>query len=289
MVNTMMPLSTVLIRRSRLLVNGISSLNPRQKRILTREYRAIVQLIDRSPSVLQGLRCHVACTYENPSMNPHASVIRWFQTSASSLQKRPDSKGEQSNGKESSDGKDDDDDESKKSMLMKAAIWMLSAFFLNILISLLFPSTNQPDVLRYVSWNEFYYQMLSKGEVEKIIVRPDLNFAIIFLYPGAVIKGRRTVHRTYHMNIVNIDSFEKKLREAERRLGIRPEDQVTIVYERRQESTWLLLFSLVAVALTMMVMFRSGQIKLQSPTDMFVSVNNFYIQILLSVFIDVHR
>lgn len=33
--------------------------------------------------------------------------------------------------------------------------------------------------------------MLAKGEVEEIIVRPDLEIVTIILYDGAIIKGRR--------------------------------------------------------------------------------------------------
>lgn len=47
------------------------------------------------------------------------------------------------------------------------------------------------QMIRYVSWNEFVYSMLSKGEVEEIIVRPDLEIVTIILYEGAIIKGKR--------------------------------------------------------------------------------------------------
>lgn len=33
--------------------------------------------------------------------------------------------------------------------------------------------------------------MLSKGEVEEIIVRPDLEIVTIILYEGAIIKGKK--------------------------------------------------------------------------------------------------
>lgn len=45
--------------------------------------------------------------------------------------------------------------------------------------------------MRYISWNEFVHFMLSKGEVEEIIARPDLDIVTIRLYEGAVIKGRK--------------------------------------------------------------------------------------------------
>ena len=46
---------------------------------------------------------------------------------------------------------------------------------------------------RYVSWNEFVHQMLAHGEVEELIVRPDLDIVTIILHEGAVIKGKKVI------------------------------------------------------------------------------------------------
>lgn len=42
-----------------------------------------------------------------------------------------------------------------------------------------------------MSWNEFLYQMLAKGEVEEIIVRPDVEVVTIILQDGAIIKNKK--------------------------------------------------------------------------------------------------
>lgn len=49
--------------------------------------------------------------------------------------------------------------------------------------------------MRYVSWNEFLYQMLAKGEVEQIIVRPDIEIVTIILFEGAVVKGKKVSNK----------------------------------------------------------------------------------------------
>ncbi|XP_067140149.1 mitochondrial inner membrane m-AAA protease component paraplegin [Centruroides vittatus] len=188
------------------------------------------------------------------------SIKRWLQITNS---------WNSQNNKSDKNKKDDDDDESKVSLLAKAAIWMMTAYIVITLISLMFPSSNQPDILRYVSWNEFVHQMLAKGEVEEVIVRPELNLVIIYLYDNAVIKGKRVEHKTYHMNILDVENFEEKLRQAEENLGIKPEQCVPVVYERNQESTWLLLVSLVAVSLMILLMFKSVQIKTPQAMDFF--------------------
>lgn len=65
------------------------------------------------------------------------------------------------------------------------------------------------------------YHMLSKGEVEAIIVNPSIEHVIIIVHDGAIIKGRKTMYRRYHMAVPNIENFEEKLRKIEKDLGIR--------------------------------------------------------------------
>lgn len=65
------------------------------------------------------------------------------------------------------------------------------------------------------------YHMLSKGEVEAIIVNPNIDHVIIVVHDGAVIKGRRSPYKRYHMVVPNIENFEEKLRKVEKDLSIR--------------------------------------------------------------------
>jgi hypothetical protein len=53
------------------------------------------------------------------------------------------------------------------------------------------------QVIRYVSWNEFVHHMLAKGEVEEVIVRPDVDIVTIILHDGAIIKGKRVRNKTH--------------------------------------------------------------------------------------------
>ena len=50
---------------------------------------------------------------------------------------------------------------------------------------------------RFISWNEFVTDMLSRGEVKQIIVLPETETAIIHLYPGAMIKGNPVKVKVY--------------------------------------------------------------------------------------------
>lgn len=67
------------------------------------------------------------------------------------------------------------------------------------------------QIARYVSWNEFVHQMLAKGEVEEVIVRPDLDIVTIILYEGAVIKGKK-VSKTDFKNYVYICNKQNEYR-----------------------------------------------------------------------------
>ncbi|RZB38711.1 paraplegin, partial [Asbolus verrucosus] len=167
--------------------------------------------------------------------------------------------------------KDDDDDKDKiSSLLAKAFLWMLTAYMVIAVISLMFPSSSQPEVVRYVSWNEFLYQMLSKGEVEELIVRPDIEIVTIILHEGAIIKGKKVDNRTCHMNVVDINKFEDKLREAERRLGI--QDGIPVTYERGTDTAGKLLISLLIVAILISLLARSKTIRPPISMDTFTQL-----------------
>lgn len=69
--------------------------------------------------------------------------------------------------------------------------------------------------------------MLAKGEVKELIVRPEYDIVTIVLHEGAVVKGKRSLYRSYHMVVPNSGKLEEKVREAEKSLGIKP-GKVTI-------------------------------------------------------------
>lgn len=74
------------------------------------------------------------------------------------------------------------------------------------------------------------------------------------------------------MNVVDINKFEDKLREAERRLGI--QDGVPVVYERSTDTAGKLLISLLFVALLISMLARSKSIRPPLSMDTFVSCQN---------------
>ncbi|KAG6449168.1 hypothetical protein O3G_MSEX005890 [Manduca sexta] len=165
--------------------------------------------------------------------------------------------------------KKDDNDKEKKdkkneefaSLLMKAAFWMFTTCVLILMSSILVPGDNtQNELIRYVSWNEFVYSMLSMGEVEELIVRPDLEVVTIILHEGAVIKGKRTNHRVYHMNVGDMHRFEEKLRETEKNLGVK--EGVRIIYDRNGSVAGKVITTLLIGAVILSFLYSTKSMKM---------------------------
>lgn len=111
--------------------------------------------------------------------------------------------------------------------------------------------------------------MLAVGEVREIIVHPDLEMVTIILYDGAVVKGRRLSTNVYHMAI-DTTRFEDKLRDVEKRLGVR--DSVSISFDRGGDLAGKILFSLVSLVVVMALLSKlrgfKGPLSMDSFTQM---------------------
>ncbi|GLH05191.1 Transitional endoplasmic reticulum ATPase TER94 [Gryllus bimaculatus] len=228
---------------------NVSHMSPQKAfKNLQEEYRAVFALFERS-----GLPVRRYPNFSCLSRGFHSSSVN-------NAQPNPDDKKPEKN---------DDEDNKISSLLAKAFLWMLTAYMLIAIISLLFPSSNQPEVIRYVSWNEFVHHMLAKGEVEEVIVRPDVDIVTIILHDGAVVKGKKMEHKTFHMIIVDINRFEEKLREAETSLGIRADGGVPVIIERSSDTAGKLLASLIVVGLLLSLLSRSRSIRPPLSMDTF--------------------
>ncbi|KAJ8737297.1 hypothetical protein PYW07_000568 [Mythimna separata] len=209
-----------------------------QLRQFNAEYKAARALIKRSnlPSISSFFNNHVRGFHSSPSNNQQ---------------------------------KDDKDDKDKKkkneemsSLMMKAAFWMFTTCFLIIMSSLIVPGgdNSQNEMIRYVSWNEFVYSMLSKGEVEELIVRPDLEVVTIILHEGAIIKGKRSNHRVFHMNVGDIHRFEEKLRETEKNLGVK--EGVRVIYDRNGSIAGKVITTLLIAAVILSFLYSTKSMRM---------------------------
>lgn len=218
------------------------SVNSKAWKSVNNEFNAVKRLLERS-GVSHGEQVNI--------------LKRGLSTTATN---RNQAGGGQSSG--DNNGKKNNDEDERKGMLAKAALWMLTAYMFIAIISLLFPSSNQPEFARFVSWNEFVHHMLAKGEVEEVIVRPDMDVVTIILNEGAIVKGKKIDQRTVHMNIVDVHQFEERLRKAEAELGIRPDQGgIPVVYERSTDTAGRLLASIIVVAIVVSLLSRNMNMK----------------------------
>ncbi|XP_012227852.2 mitochondrial inner membrane m-AAA protease component paraplegin [Linepithema humile] len=162
------------------------------------------------------------------NFSPRFNNVRYFNTTSSNCNKQ--------SSKEPGSGKSDkepDKNEEMKILLRKLWIWFTLLYILLFAFRQQIDTKVEPAVS--ISWNEFVYHMLSKGEVEAVIVNPNTDHVIIILHDGAIIKGKRSLYKRYFMIVPNIENFEEKLRKVEKDLGIKAGQGVQIIYERKLE------------------------------------------------------
>lgn len=74
------------------------------------------------------------------------------------------------------------------------------------------------------------------------------------------------------MKIADTEKFEEKLRDVEKSFGILYGQAVPVIYERHQDSSWIILMSLIAVALFTLALMKNVQIKGPQTMDFFVRI-----------------
>lgn len=217
------------------------SKNP-QLRLFNKEYKAVCTLLKRSN--LSGLE----------------TVFR-NETFKRGLHTTQANNNENTNKDKDKKDKKKDNGEEIPSLIMKAVFWMFTTCILLIMSSLLVPGDNtQNELIRYVSWNEFVYSMLSKGEVDELIVRPDMEVVTIILHDGAVIRGKKTNHRVYHMNVGDMHRFEEKLRETEKSLGVK--EGVRVIYDRNGSVAGKVITTLLIGAVILSFLYSTRSMKM---------------------------
>lgn len=72
------------------------------------------------------------------------------------------------------------------------------------------------------------------------------------------------------MKIADIEKFEEKLRDVEKNFGILSGHGIPVIYERHQDSSWVMLISLIAAAIFTLALMKNVQIKAPQSMDFFV-------------------
>ncbi|KAI0983712.1 hypothetical protein GJ496_007410 [Pomphorhynchus laevis] len=124
-------------------------------------------------------------------------------------------------------------------------------------------TNTQRRSINFLSWNEFLNEMLSKGEVKSIIIRPDNDIAMILLHDDAIIKGEKITNPVRFMDVDSTQRFEEKIRKAEQKLGIQAENNIPITYQRSNPLFALAVFS--GICLGLYSLFRNMRISFTIP------------------------
>ncbi|XP_012259644.2 paraplegin [Athalia rosae] len=223
---------------------------------LRKEVQAIWELLHRS-----GFDCRTKL--------PESLDIRYFysrsrQDSQQSERADPNQKPP---SKSPGDGPKKDDDK-VPSILTKYFLWF-AIFWMIVNFVPMLTSDHMSHEIVYVSWNDFFLHMLSKGEVKELILHPQAEVVIIVLQPDAVINGRRPSSHRYYMRVGDIDKFEEKLRATEDKLNIRHDDRVPINYDRGEITSAQLLALVILLALLPFIISRLRSAKSPISLDMF--------------------
>ena len=148
---------------------------------------------------------------------------------------------------EEQNNKNDDDERDRILSALKTAVAFLGA---PLLLFFLFSRSDRRDtatsmnqapkpaggIIGEISWNDFYQNLLMKGEVQEITIHAGVNRATAVLHPGAMYQGRQLPFNMVRLQTPQVDNIEAKVRDAERMMGIRAGDAISITYERRSET-----------------------------------------------------
>ncbi|XP_018350816.1 PREDICTED: paraplegin isoform X1 [Trachymyrmex septentrionalis] len=199
--------------------------NEAHRLFLSMSYHAYKKIRKEFHTVQSTLLYNSKCSF-----SPRFNSIRYFNTTCSNSNKQSPKK----SGVDNSDKKPDEN-EDVKSVITKLSMWLMIIYVTLIALKYHIEMYSNSEPAASVSWNEFVYDMLNKGEVEAIIVNPTIDHVIIVVHDGAIIKGKRSLYKRYHMAVPSIENFEEKLRKVEKNLGIKAGRGVQVIYERKIE------------------------------------------------------
>lgn len=227
------------------------------RNLLSSNCTCIRQFYSRSKNSRDVIRILLAIRRSNIHSNS-SRILFASDDDEKNYEKKPKKK-KAPNQKQSD--QDDEDEKQKRNLRMMAQFF--AALTLLSTLTLLLGKEGEPrenDAV-FITWNEFVSQILSRGEVRRITVRPETHIATIYLHDNAVISGRKAERERFYMhlgsNTSDIEAFEEQLRDAEKKLKIDPKDAIPLQYVREYPADWILLFSVIALSLIMYKMYAS--------------------------------
>jgi len=106
-----------------------------------------------------------------------------------------------------------------------------------------------------IQWNDFYQNLLLKGEVQEIVIHSGVNRATAILHAGAVYQGRVLNTTIVRLVTPQVENIEARIREAEQKMGITSEHAISITYERKSEAMGQIM-GMMLIAGLLVLLFR---------------------------------
>lgn len=139
--------------------------------------------------------------------------------------------------------------------------WM-TTFIGTVVISLVLNSfLGRSDSSSEVSWQEFRNNMLSKGLVEKLVVHDGTKVRVYLnqeayteMYPESAVARNKSHY--YYYTIGSVETFERKLDDAQRELGIPSSESLPVQYVR-EPGSWIPTVLTIGVNLAFLYLFFS--------------------------------
>lgn len=204
-----------------------------------------------------------------------AAQVRCFSTSRAYRNKDDQDK------EKHNDDKDEEENDANKPAKI-ALLRVLTAVMTVFSLAVIFAFNNGLSEVKQISWKEFYHELLLKGEVEKIDVYPSSNEIMVYSHRVLFKGGQRTQETSplWVPNIVyqlvlpdeNTARFEDKIREAEKEIGIAPENGVLILYKRQLNIVTVLTQVLMTVMLLVGSRYLLRTMRKGGGTNIFDSV-----------------
>merc|ERR1719336_2710324 len=106
-----------------------------------------------------------------------------------------------------------------------------------------------------IQWNDFYQNLLMKGEVQEIVIHSGVNRATAILHPGAVYQGKVLNTTIVRLVTPQVENMEARIRDAEEKMGIRSGNGISVTYERKSEAMGRVM-GMLLIAGILVMLFR---------------------------------
>uniref|UniRef100_A0A914YZT0 AAA+ ATPase domain-containing protein n=1 Tax=Panagrolaimus superbus TaxID=310955 RepID=A0A914YZT0_9BILA len=141
-------------------------------------------------------------------------------------------------------------------------------------------SSLDPQSVTQTTWSDFVNKLLPTGQISKVIVYPEKDLAIIYLYAGAKSANGEPLHSVYRMGIPSVSRFEAEVRAAEAAINLTPEHWTQIQY-RRLEGIGSIISIVILAAIIAGAYFLFKRVKVSfSMSDIMNQMTNTKINVI---------